>query len=134
MKKLIIIFLLFPFLACEEEENPIVTGAWWFYTLDQSNTKPNINATFEITVDDSGDRYLINNLELTIDGIPATGFNSQIEGHGDTLNKIVLSDGQNEISMYGGIFLRTDWVLFDSVVFTQSNVRHWYPGQRLIRP
>lgn len=119
-------------MSCDNEVDPIVTGDWHFYTLDSGGSKPALEATFKIEID--GHHYLINDLDVTIDGTSSDGFNSQIEGRGNTLDKIILTDGINEITMYGGLFLRTDWVLFDSVVYTKTAVRYLYPGNRLVRP
>lgn len=130
MKKLILVVLLLS--SCSEEETPVVTGDWLFYTIDVTESKPNLSATFKIYSDD--DQYLIKDLSVYINETPTNGFTSIIQGHGSDIDKISISNGVDEISMYGGIFLRTDWVLFDSVIFMQQNIKHWYPGQRLIRP
>lgn len=133
MKKLIYLILIITLISCGEPEvKDPVTGNWSYKSLDLSNTKPVINASF--TIVPFGGTYKLENLSITINGSPSLNHSVVISDaiKGDRIGKIKFNNGEDiiEMIMMNQLELYPAWYI-EKVAIENNNQIFEYSGQFL---
>lgn len=135
MKTLIAsIFALVLFSCSQEPElNDPLEGNWSYTSLDLSGQKPVIKATFSVVR--SGDSYVFNNLEISVDGAKSTDYSTVLTGveTGDKIGKIKFSNGSNIIEMTNAdhLIAHPSWFV-EKVQIEKGNQVYTYTGASIL--
>jgi hypothetical protein len=137
--KFLLAFIVFALIACDDEPDKFV-GKWNVKSTDPANTKPDIDASFDIVPDDTRFKhYAINNTIIKIDGIAAKASYGEIYGVAPGLNfeRLVLKFNQTDSIVFAnfktfGKSARAERMTY-TYYKTPTTVNIIYDGQEAIK-